>query len=111
MFVMRLVLQSLVQGNRTTAAAVVRLLCRQSLAGPAIGLAFGLFLVVGLDYWSPGDSIAQLGLTLTAAFGAFVVAEDLLRTNGILAVVACGFVVAMLGKPKKSTAEPLELFW
>ncbi|GAQ79623.1 Na+/H+ antiporter [Klebsormidium nitens] len=109
--VMYIVCTGLVQGNGTTAGAIVRTLCRQSLAGPAIGLAFGLLLVFGIDYWPADGYITELGLTLAASFGAFTLAEDVLQSNGILCVVTCGFVYALLAKREESAAKALESFW
>ncbi|KAK9814058.1 hypothetical protein WJX72_000127 [[Myrmecia] bisecta] len=104
------VCRSLVRGGGMNAAAVVRLLCRQSLGGPAIGLAFGLCLTAAL-LLTPLELLPQLGLTLVAAFGSFIVAEAMLHTNGILAVVACGFLVAMLSRPVDGTGKQLHLTW
>ena len=106
--------QSAVQGYRQSADGVLKVLCRQSLGGPAIGVAFALCaLLCGMLL--PPDACLHSSLLLAGAYGCFVVAEDMLHSSGILAVVAMGMATSLLGgvsqtaKPKPS--KDIELIW
>ncbi|KAK9789560.1 hypothetical protein WJX73_006097 [Symbiochloris irregularis] len=86
---------SVVEGERQTAGGVIKLLFRQSLGGPAVGIAFAIATLLGAMLLGP-DACLQSTLLLAGAYGCFVVAEDVLHTSGILAVVAMGMSISLL---------------
>lgn len=93
---LHLLMQRLVAGEHTTARDVVATLCRQSLGGPAIGLAFALcFLLLAQLPTTWLEPLALGSASLLAAFASFFVAEDVLVTSGILATVTLGMALAL----------------
>ena len=93
---LHLLLQRFVAGEHTTARDVVATLCRQSLGGPAIGLAVALcFLLLAQLHRAWLEPLALGSASLLAAFASFFVAEDLLGTSGILATVTLGMTLAL----------------
>ena len=91
-----LLLQRFVADEHTTARDVVATLCRQSLGGPAIGLAFALCLLLLAQLHRTWLEPQALGsASLLAAFASFFVAEDVLGTSGILATVTLGMTLAL----------------
>lgn len=59
------------------------------------------------------DSDMEITMTLVAAFGAFMVANNILMVTGVLAVVALGLMMAAMGKHfiSRSVEHPLRYFW
>lgn len=76
-----LCLQAFVRGESLNAGGVIKMLARQSVGGPAIGVAFAVCLA-GWLRWVPQEAPAAAGAALTAAFAAFFVAEQILLTSG-----------------------------
>ncbi|CAL8468287.1 g7827 [Coccomyxa elongata] len=103
--VLFIVFQGYTEGLAQSAGGVFALLCRQSLGGPAVGLAFALCLLG----WLRGvpaarqEPVLAAVLMLVAAYGCFFVSDEILATNGILAVVTLGMVCACFG-PKPDAA-------
>lgn len=93
---LHLLMQRFVAGKHTTARDVVATLCRQSLGGPAIGLAFALcFLLLAQLPTTWLEPLALGSASLLAAFASFFVAKDVLGTSGILATVTLGMALAL----------------
>ena len=83
------------QGQAKSSGGYVKLACQLSTGGPAVGTAFALCLVAWLKYCG-GVLMADLGMTVVAAYGSFHVA-DILGCSNILATVALGMLVALYG--------------
>eukprot|EP00208_Stichococcus_sp_RCC1054_P003626 CAMPEP_0206134718 /NCGR_PEP_ID=MMETSP1473-20131121/172_1 /ASSEMBLY_ACC=CAM_ASM_001109 /TAXON_ID=1461547 /ORGANISM="Stichococcus sp, Strain RCC1054" /LENGTH=489 /DNA_ID=CAMNT_0053526339 /DNA_START=204 /DNA_END=1673 /DNA_ORIENTATION=- len=108
-YVLYSVMLAFVRGESLNAGGVIKMLARQSVGGPAIGVAFAVCLA-GWLRWVPQEAPAAAGAALTAAFAAFFVAEQILLTSGILSVVALGMAMALLGRATHSDAlaKPLQ---
>ena len=80
--------------------------------GLAIGLVFGYGLVRLVSIIG-GEPLVHITLTLVAAYGAFIVADHVFETSGIMAVLGAGLVVGYYGPVLYSTRvrEYLEVFW
>ena len=87
--------QIFVRGQSSSVGSVVKLLARQSLAGPATGLAFGLFSTIWL-YFAETDANIWSVILLVAAFGSYYVSEDIFKLSGILATVMLGMMMTMV---------------
>lgn len=81
-------------GNSSDVAQVVKLLFRQSLGGPATGLAFGICALI-LAKISPPDTNSVSTILLVAAYGSYFVSEDIFKASGILAAVALGMMLTV----------------
>jgi len=80
--------------------------------GLGVGLAFG-YLLVRLITLIGDEPLVHITLTLVAAYGAFMVADHMLETSGIMAVLGAGLVVGYYGPVlySKKVREYLEIFW
>lgn len=88
-------LQTIVRGQTEHGSGYVKLALQLSTGGPAVGLAFALFLFVWLHF-AGGSFLADLSMTLVAAYGSFHVA-DILGCSNILATVTLGMAMALHG--------------
>lgn len=82
-----------------------------AVGGALIGVALG-FVVSQIILKNVDDPLIETATTLTLAFGAYVVAEEL-HLSGILAVVAAGLFVGNIGTQNTSptTQVTLDNFW
>lgn len=82
-----------------------------AVGGALIGVALG-FVVSQIILKNVDDPLIETATTLTVAFGAYVVAEEL-HLSGILAVVAAGLFVGNMGAQNTSptTQVTLDNFW
>lgn len=88
--------QGFVRGQSSSAQAVIATLARQSLGGPAIGVAFAVCLVLYIRLpFVQKEPVLITSASILAAYSCFFVAEDILSTSGILAVVALGMAIAL----------------
>ncbi len=80
--------------------------------GLAIGLAFG-YLLVRLIPIIGSEPLVHNTLTLVGAYGAFIVADHMFETSGIMAVLGAGLVVGYYGPVlyTRQVREYLEVFW
>ena len=112
------------------AAAVLFALCAAAIAGAAtdpvtVGLAFvttvfggilcGLVVAGGLLLLgrSSEDHLVELTLTVLAAYGSFLIAEEI-GVSGVLATLSAGMLVGNFGRRRSLTArggEALIRFW
>ncbi len=67
--------QAFARNDSPSAGEVVRTLCRQSLGGPAIGLAFALCLALWLRF-ARQDVFSHGGAMLAAAYGSYIVVRN-----------------------------------
>ena len=88
----------LAKGESATAGSIIGSLCRSSLGGPVLGIAFGL----GVSFWVKRiirDSILSMAITFVGAYLCFYVAEfTILKVSGILTIVCFGLYMAAVGK-------------
>jgi CPA1 family monovalent cation:H+ antiporter len=69
------------------------------------GLAMGWAMARTACWAMPGlrdIRLAEMTLTLALAYGAFILAEHYLHVSGVVAVVAAGLVIAVLGRSRVS---------
>lgn len=68
-----------------------------ALLGAALGLGFGVVTSFWLaNIWN--DPGLEIILTLGAAYACYFVSEELAGASGLLAVVAMGFSMSLLGR-------------
>jgi CPA1 family monovalent cation:H+ antiporter len=80
--------------------------------GLAVGLVFGYAMVRAIPY--VGDEpLIHITLTLTTAYGAFIVADHFLQASGIMAVLGAGVTIGYYGpgRFKQRVKEYLNIFW
>jgi CPA1 family monovalent cation:H+ antiporter len=74
--------------------------------GAAIGAAIGLVAAVFLPWL---DRLAAAALSVAAAYGSFLLADDVLGFSGVMATVAAGLVLAGLA-PSRAAQEVREVW-
>ncbi len=99
------------QGSPESVSGYAKLAFQLSAGGPAVGMAFALCLSAWLKL-AGGNLLADLGMTLVAAYGSFHVA-DILGCSNILATVTLGMSMALLGWSMlhKDLQDPVTLCW
>ena len=65
-------MQNALNGERLTPGYVIKQLCQLSIGGPAVGIAFGLVMVVWLRFIYNQD-VVEVTMTIVAALGCFIV--------------------------------------
>jgi CPA1 family monovalent cation:H+ antiporter len=82
------------------------------LGGLAVGLAFGYTMVRAIPYIGD-EPLIHITLTLTTAYGAFIVADHFLHASGIMAVLGAGLTIGYYGpgRFKQRVKDYLEIFW
>eukprot|EP00891_Asterochloris_glomerata_P000999 jgi/Astpho2/999/e_gw1.00016.116.1_t len=111
-YVLFLLFQGIVQGQSVTGASVIKQLCQLSLGGPAVGLAFGLVVVFWLRFIY-NDDMTEITMTIVAAFGAFIVGNDILGVSGVLAILILGIWMIAQGAHhiSRQVEHPLRVVW
>ena len=66
-----------------------RLFFQLSAGGPATGIAFGLAMTLWLRFMY-NKPLAEISLTIAAAYGTYIVANELFGVSPVLAVVFLG---------------------
>lgn len=93
----------------------VKIFFRMSLGGAAIGIAFGLGLILLLFLLNrrldKEENVLQVAATITMAYLSFFVAEILCRTSGVIAVVSCGITTQAFGSNMINDPHMMESFW
>jgi len=91
-----------IMGSATGPAAIVTALLTTVGGGVLLGLgvAAGLMLIAGRSE----DHLVEITLTMLAAYGSFLLAEEL-HVSGVLATLAAGMLVGNWGKGRKLTEE------
>ena len=88
---------------------------RMSLGAAAIGLAFGLALVLILHLldqrFSHEESVVQVTAILAVAYLCYFVADAVALTSGVIACVACGVIVKLLGQQRLNNKQTMKIFW
>jgi CPA1 family monovalent cation:H+ antiporter len=91
-----------IMGSATGPAAIATALLTTVGGGVLLGLgvAAGLMLIAGRSE----DHLVEITLTMLAAYGSFLLAEEL-HVSGVLATLAAGMLVGNWGKGRKLTEE------
>lgn len=100
------------EGDALTGRSVVSQLSQLALGGPAVGMAFGICMVAWLRYIYNQD-VVEVTLTIVAAMGSFIVANEILGVSGVLAVLILGIWMAAFGTHhiSRSVQRPLHIVW
>ena len=105
-------MQNVLDGSQLTVKLVVKQLCQLSLGGPAVGLAFGVVMVIWLRYIYNHD-VVEVTMTIVAALGSFFVGNEILGVSGVLAVLSLGFWMVAFGEQhiSRQVKNPLNVVW
>lgn len=81
-------------GSTTSVADGFKIFFRMSLGGTAVGIAFGLALVLILFFldrrFEKEEAVMQVTATVTMAYLSFYTSEVVCHMSGVIAVVMCG---------------------
>jgi len=82
------------------------------IGGLLVGLVFGWLLVKAIPLVG-NQPLVHITLTLVAAYGAFIVADHMLHTSGIMAVLSAGLMIGYYGHElyTQKVRDYLEMFW
>lgn len=82
------------------------------LGGLVVGLVFGYAMVRAIPVIGD-DPLIHITLTLTTAYGAFIVADHFLNASGIMAVLGAGLTIGYYGPShyKQRVRDYLTVFW
>jgi NhaP-type Na+/H+ or K+/H+ antiporter len=72
-----------------------RTFCQLSIGGPVAGLVFAVVTTLWLRLMY-NNEMGEIILTIVAAFGTYLVSDQLLHVSGVLAVVVLGATPALL---------------
>ncbi|CAL4935122.1 unnamed protein product [Urochloa decumbens] len=99
-------------GGSFNAGSIIVFLTEVSLGSVALGLVFGLLLLLWLRFIF-NDTIIEMTLTLVVSYIAFFTAQDALGISGILTVMILGMFYAAFGKTasKGDNQQSLHHFW
>jgi NhaP-type Na+/H+ or K+/H+ antiporter len=108
-------LENLGLGEDINGAEGVKIFFRMSLGGAAIGMAFGLGLMLILFLLhrrlDKEENVLQVAVTITIAYLSFFVAEIVCHTSGVIAVVSCGITTQAFGSNMINDQHMMESFW
>ena len=86
-----------------------------SLGGAAIGVAFGLGLVLILyalnRRLNEQENVIQVAATITMAYLTYYVADAVAATSGVIATVMCGLTAKAFGKSMINDQQLMDSFW
>lgn len=104
--------QNALHGEVLDPGFVIKQLCQLSVGGPAVGAAFGLVMVFWLRFIYNQD-VVEVTMTIIAALGGFIVANEILGVSGVLAVLCLGIWMAAFGSHhiSRQVEEPLRIIW
>lgn len=105
-------MQNALRGEPLTGKSVVSQLCQLALGGPAVGMAFGIVVVAWLRFIYNQD-VVEVTMTIVAALGSFIVANEVLGVSGVLAVLILGIWMAAFGSHhiSRQVQQPLKIVW
>ena len=80
--------------------------------GLAVGLVIGWLVVQAIPLVG-NQPLVHITLTLVSAYGAFIIADHVLATSGIMAVLATGMTIGYYAptRHRRQVHEYLKLFW
>jgi hypothetical protein len=89
--------------------------CRMSLGAFAIGIMFGLGLLVLVKLLnrrlSGEENVVQVAATISIAYLTYYTADVVWGTSGVIATLTCGVIVRSFGYALVNDMELLENFW
>lgn len=101
-----------VEGSDMVASSIVKFVFKASLGGPALGIGFALLTMIWLQILF-NDSIAEITVTLTAAYSLWTLSDQILSVSAVLAVLFFSMFIGMYGRnhisPKSIKA--FDFFW
>ena len=105
-------MQNALQGQELTVKSTISQVCQLSLGGPAVGVAFGSVVVIWLRFIYNQD-VVEVTMTIVAALGCFIVANEILGVSGVLAVLCLGIWMAAFGSHhiSRQVQQPLRIVW
>lgn len=105
-------MQAWVEGKSQTVQDAVRISIQLSVGGAAWGLAVGLAATLWLRFMFENTD-AEITLTIVAAFGVYIVGDELLNVSGLLGIVALGTWLAAKGRHRISSNvnKPMRVVW
>jgi len=102
-------------GETYSVAEGFALFFRMSLGGAAVGVAFGLGLVLLLFHLNRRldleENVVQVATTALVAYLSFYCAEISLGMSGVISVVLCGITTATFGGGMINSRSLMESFW
>jgi NhaP-type Na+/H+ or K+/H+ antiporter len=101
-----------VEGSDMAASSIVRFVFKASLGGPALGIAFAIGTMVWLQILF-NDSIAEITVTLTAAYSLWTLSDQILSVSAVLAVLFFSIFLGMYGKNHigSKSIKAFDFFW
>lgn len=101
-----------VEGSDMVASSIVGFVFKASLGGPALGIGFAIVTMIWLQILF-NDSIAEITVTLTAAYSLWTLSDQILSVSAVLAVLFFSMFLGMYGKNHISTKsiKPFDFFW
>lgn len=101
-----------VEGSEMVAGNVVKFVFKASLGGPALGIAFAIVVMIWLQLLF-NDSIAEITVTLTAAYSLWTLSDQILSVSAVLAVLFFSMFLGMYGRNHISSksVKPFDFFW
>ena len=84
------------EGRSYDAWGVIKFLLQNAVAGPCIGIAFGIGLVAWLSVTT--DLLVEISLTVATAYLSYFVADDPCGSSGVLATVFTGITMSFVGR-------------
>ena len=101
-----------VEGSDMVASGIVKFVFKASLGGPALGIGFAIVTMIWLQVLF-NDSIAEITVTLTAAYSLWTLSDQILSVSAVLAVLFFSIFLGMYGKNHISSksVKPFDFFW
>lgn len=87
---------NIAEGQSYGAWGVIKFLLQNAVAGPCIGIAFGIGLVAWLSVTT--DLLVEISLTVATAYLSYFVADDPCGSSGVLATVFTGITMSFVGR-------------
>ncbi|CAN6317341.1 unnamed protein product [Urochloa humidicola] len=102
----------MVLGGSFNAGSIIVFLTEVSLGSVALGVVFGLLLLLWLRFIF-NDTIIEMTLTIVVSYIAFFTAQDALGISGILTIMILGMFYTAFGKTasKGDNQQSLHHFW
>ena len=99
-------------GNVVTASETVKFVFKASLGGPALGIAFAIAVGIWLQFIF-NDPIAEITVTLTAAYSLWTLSDEVLSVSAVLAVLFFSMFFGLYGRHFVSTksSRAFDFFW
>eukprot|EP00884_Botryococcus_braunii_P017513 jgi/Botrbrau1/4445/Bobra.0348s0033.1 len=111
-YVLFFLLKAWAEGAHQTAGDAVVTFCQLTLGGPTAGLVFAICTTLWLRQMY-NNEMGEIVLTIVAAFGTYLVSDQLLHVSGVLAVVVLGTWMSAAGANhiSRSVIHPLHIVW